>query len=125
MMGNLPLLDQFEDMRANFGATLDECDVDCGKLFDDDGNLVNFVLANSVANGLEFEVENYGHYLISLSQQTYHNDLDNDFNADPDDDSHMAAVNLDPLDESDGDLDFLNDLGNNWTTIPFAICASC
>jgi len=75
--------------------------VDRDELFDDDGNFLRAVLVKSTADR--------------------HNDLNDDLNTDLDGDSHIAAVNHDPLDESDGDLDFLNDLSNNWTTVTMAI----
>lgn len=95
------LLDRYEDMRASPDAALNEFDMDVSDLGDGDANLLRRVLAKPVANG--------------------HNDLDDDLYADIDNDSHGAAVNPDLLNESDGDLDFLDDLGNNWTPIIVAI----
>ncbi len=96
MTSNLRDLDQFEDTRASSRAGLDEWDMDLDDLFDEDGDLFMAVLLKSTANGLEFEVtwklwapNNF------LDQQTYHNDLNDDFNTDVDDGSHMAAVNDD------------------------------
>jgi len=93
--------DHFVDMRAAPAASLNELDANVGDHGDVDLDHLMLILAKPVANR--------------------HNDLDDDVNADLDDDGHGASVNRDLLDESDGDLNLLNDFVNDWTTMLLAI----